>query len=400
MADIKNKNPKNNEGQAPDYSKPEFGYLFSTKKKEGKGLTDEQFKLTRPKISIALSKNLTFAQNETALRSIREGYEFKLDSDPQLIRRNKPCDIDKKGMQLIFALNIYMAKWGNDEDIRNYVKIVSEEGREPALIPTRPINLQELTGLIYDNNGKREREQEEVYSRLKKLSETKQKLIFRGKKYDDEDGAYNTILDIEEPILGSIGSIIKIQDKNTGEVVRIVQITFSRIFFQNLTDKFTPILPSILVIRDEKGKIINNSELFWSLASLLHAERWRFVTVGYNQAKQKAEEEYRNIKNYKERKKAIEAAAQKGLIYTISFEDIKKSTSANYSHHKREKDFNRDLENSIKALKIYGIIEKGSRIDKENNRAIFVFNVHFATVQRTTGLSGEPAEDMLSIEQK
>jgi hypothetical protein len=400
MTDIKDKPLKGKEGQAPDFSKPEFGYLFSTKKKEGKGLTDEQFKLTRPKISIALSKNLTFAQNDTALRSIKEGYEFKLDSDPQLIRRNRPCEIDKKGMQLIFALNIYMAKWGNDEEIRNYIRIVSEEGREPALIPTRPINLQELTGLIYDNNGKREREQEEVYTRLKKLSETMQKLIFRGRKYDDEEGTYNTVLDIEEPILGSIGSIIKIRNEETGEIVRIVQITFSRIFFQNLTDKFTPILPSILVIRDEKGKIINNSELFWSLASLLHAERWRFVTIGYSTAKKKAEEDYKGIKNWGERKKAIEAAAQKGLIYTISFEDIKKSTSANYSHHKREKDFMRDLETSIKALKIYGIIEKGSRIDKEGNRAIFVFNIHFATVKRSPLLSGEPAEDILSIGQE
>ena len=127
MANSKDKNPKKAERQAPDFSKPEFGYLFSTKKKKGlKGLTDEEFKLSTPKISVALSKNMTFATNETALRSLKDGFEFKLDSDPQLIRRNKPCDIDKKGMQLIFALNIYMAKWGNDEDIQNYIRITGQ----------------------------------------------------------------------------------------------------------------------------------------------------------------------------------------------------------------------------------------------------------------------------------
>lgn len=405
MANSKDKNPKKAERQAPDFSKPEFGYLFSTKKKKGlKGLTDEEFKLSTPKISVALSKNMTFATNETALRSLKDGFEFKLDSDPQLIRRNKPCDIDKKGMQLIFALNIYMAKWGNDEDIQNYIRIVSEEGREPAITPKRYINLQELTGLIYDNNGKREREQDEVYSRLKKLSETKQKLIFKGRKFDDEIGAYNTTLELEQPILGSLGDMYKIKDNETGETTRVVQVTFSRIFFQNLTDKFTPILPSILVIRDENGKIINNSELFWSLASLLHAERWRFITIGYRKAREKAEKEYSNIHNWKERKNAIEAAARKGLVYTISFEDIKRATSANYSHHKREKDFLKDLENAIKAFKIYGIIEKkGSIIDTANERVIFVFNMNFAksilsTVPKGGKEPDELTEDLLEKE--
>ncbi len=369
-----------------DIVKPLEEYLSDEVFREDKGLSKDEYKATRPKIAVALSKNITLSKGNIITRS---GVEFKQEGEPILLRREREYGLGKKDIQLIFALNIYMARWGKDSQIQEYIRMISEEGREPGIKIARWIDITDLTSLLlYGEYGKatRERERVETYSKLKKLSEIRQHFTYKGPLYYEDDGTIpDQKIEIEDNILGNVGKTFSYPAPRTGEIHIFSEVVFSSIFFQNLSKQFTPIDPSILVIRDESGKIINNSELFWSIASLLHAERYRFISIGVAEAKRKADEKYKNVKSYTERRALINKAIDNALIFKVSIKKILEITPADYSNRKRmnkkgkKGDFWKDLEKALKALKLYGIITERSYIDMEKDIVVFFFERKFAT---------------------
>lgn len=351
-------------------------YLANELQDGDKGLSDEEFKASRPKISVALTKNLWLFKNN-AITLVKTNSRNK---------NGQEYSLGKKEMQLIFALNIYMARWGKDKQIQDYIRIISEEKHDPGFRISRWIDINELTALIY-GKGTRERERDEVYERLKSLASIRMRFTCKAPEFSEDEGTYiNPDAVFEDNILGSVGKTFKYRSRKEGELHIFAEVVFSFIFFQNLNKQFSPINSSILVIRDEEGKIINNSNLFWSIASLLHAERYRFITKGVSDAKKKANEDYKNVKNYGERQKLVRDAIEKGLVFKVPIQKILEITTADYTSRKRmsrkgEKgDFWEDLEKTIKALKLYGIITNGY-VNKDKDMVIFIFNRKFAISQ-------------------
>ena len=372
---------------------PDNNYL-QTEIYEGEtGLTDEEFKATRPKIGVSLSKNIALSRQNAI--------------EPQLLKNDKPTELGKKDIQALYALNIYISRWGADPQIKDYVRQLSQ-GIDTGMRISRWVDITELTGIIYMTPAEkvRERERNEVYMRLKNLTKFRQHFEFKGDLFDEEEGTIpNQIIELDDQYLGSIGRTFSRPNKK-GELHIWAEIVFSPIFFHNFMGekaRFSPIDPSIMIIRDDKekrtnkkggtmpGKPLNNTFLFWSILSQLDTERWRFIGPGVTEARKKAEQYIKDkkITNYGLRQKVINEAKKKGLVYTIP---VSRILEKNPSYSKNRKmmskkgakgDFWDDLRDTLKALKIIGYIDKDSfiEVDEENptnSKVHFIYNMNYA----------------------
>lgn len=374
---------------------PDNNYL-QTEIYEGEtGLTDEEFKATRPKIGVSLSKNIALSRQNAI--------------EPQLLKNDKPTELGKKDIQALYALCIYISRWGADPQIEDYVRQLSQ-GIDTGMRISRMVDITELAGIIYMTPAEkvRDRERKEVYERLKNLTKFRQHFEFKGDIFDEEEGLIpNQTTSFDDQYLGSIGGTFS-RPNRKGELHIWAEIVFSPIFFHNLMGtkaRFSPIDSSIMVIRDDEekrknkkggtmpGKPLNNTFLFWSIFSQLNAERWRFIGPGITEARRKAEQTIKDkkITNYGLRQKVINEATKKGLVYTIP---VSRILEKNPSYSKNRKmmskkgakgDFWDDLRDTLKALKIIGYIDKDSfiEVDEENptnSKVHFIYNRNYAKI--------------------
>ena len=378
-----------------DNISPDSSFLDSEIHSGDKGLTNEDYKATRPKIAVSLSRNIALSKQNAI--------------EPQLLKNDKPSELGKKDIQALFALNIYMSRWGADPQIQEYVRLLSQK-IDPGIRIARIVDITELAGIIYMTppDKTRERERVEVYERLKNLSKFRQHFKVKADIYDDEEGIIpNQTLEFDDQYLGSIGRTFSRPNRD-GIMHVWAEIVFSPIFFHNLMGekaRFSPIDPSIMIIRgieerkSKKGKPmparqLNNNLLFWTILSDLSAERWRFVGAGVTEARNKAEKEIKEkkITNYGVKQKLIKEAIKKGLVYSVP---VSKILEKNPSYTKNRKmmsrkgakgDFWNDLNDTLKALKIIGYIDKDSfiEIDEENptkSKVYFIYNMNYAKMQ-------------------
>ncbi len=391
-----NKDIKNafTERRINDNISPDALYLGTEIHEGDKGLTNEEYKATRPKIAVSLSKNIALSKQNAI--------------EPQLIKNDKPSELGKKDIQALYALSIYIARWGADPQIEDYVRLLSQK-IDPGIRISRIVDITELAGIIYMTPAEkiRDRERKEVYERLKNLSKFRQHFKVKGEIYDEEEGIIpNQTLEFDDQYLGSIGRTFTSPNRK-GELHIWAEIVFSPIFFHNLIGakaRFSPIDPSVMIIRDIEerknkkggtmpGKPLNNTYLFWSIFSELNAERWRFIGAGVTDARKKAEKELKEkgIRNYGLKQKKINEATKKGLVYTIP---VSRILEKNPSYAKNRKmmsrkgakgDFWIDLNNTLKALKIIGYIDKESfiELDEENpekSKVHFIYNRNYAKI--------------------
>lgn len=373
---------------------PDSSYLQGEIYEGETGLTDEEFRATRPKIGVSLSKNIALSKQNAI--------------EPQLLKNDRPTELGKKDIQALYALSIYIARWGADPQIEDYVRQLSQ-GIDTGMRISRMVDITELAGIIYMTPAEkiRDRERKEVYERLKNLSKFRQHFEFKGDLFDEEEGLIpNQIIGFDDQYLGSIGRTFT-RPNRKGELHIWAEIVFSPIFFHNLLGakaRFSPIDPSIMVIRDTEerknkkggtmpGKPLNNTFLFWSIFSQLNAERWRFIGAGVTDARKKAEIYLKEnkITHFGLKQKHINEATKKGLVYTIP---VKRILEKNPSYTKNRKmmskkgakgDFWDDLRDTLKALKIIGYIDKDSFIEvdeenPENSKVHFIYNRNYAKI--------------------
>jgi len=404
-------------GQKPDIKlvEKDLEYLGNEVHEADTGLTKEQYKNTRPKITVSLSKSITLYKENAILppadgksianieiKSIEEAQLYNSEDTQNGNEPQKPIILRKKDIQILYALSIYIARWGADPTIEEYVRKLSI-GERPGIRITRLVDIDELASIILMTpaNKVREREREEVHKRLVNLTKIRQHIKLRGNVFDEEEGYIpNQPIEYDDQYLGSVGAKFKYPNR-TGDLHYWVEIVFSDLFFYNLlgvNSRFAPIPPSIMVIRDvdrtnKKGKVVpgkelNNTEVFWKVFSLLNAERWRFVSKGVADARKGAEDKIKEdgIKNYGLKQKRIKEAVEKGLVYVVPVKKILGIISDSYtSNYKRmskkgaKGDFWVELNNTLKALKVIGYLDKDSFIEVNEDtptesKVYFVYN--------------------------
>lgn len=443
VTEVRKVKEEGTEEKLENFSSEVQTYLKKEICEEDSNLTDEEFKSTRPKITVALAKNLTLSKQglpitegeieedetedgekvtkneititDTQLIRTDDGKRVKQIVETELTFKGRPAKLDKKDIQAVYALCIYIARWGIDEQILKHIKELSV-GKYDGMKISRIINLNELASIIYSIPADKVRMEDkiEVYKRLWNLSKFRQELKGIGVTNDEEEGIlHNQIIPLGDQYLGYVGKTFPARSPKTGEISLYTEIIFSDLFFFRLigangeSARFTPITPSIMVIRDTEirknkkggimpGKILNNTDVFWKVFNLLNADRWRFVTKGVADARKGAEEKIKEegIRNYGIKQKRINEATEKGLVFIVPVSKILDLLSDSYRNQRKRMskkgakgDFWIELRDTLKALKIVGYLDEDSFIEvneekPEESKVYFIYNRGYAKLPK------------------
>ena len=399
---------------------------------EDRVLSNEEFKNTRPKITIALAQNISLSKQSLPIPEAEKDTEEEVKiEDTQIVIKDsrkelqtvetiltfkgKPAKLGKKDIQALYALCIYIARWGADKQITEHIRHLAM-GEYTGMKISRFINITELASIIYMTPADKVRMEDriEVYKRLWNLSKFRQELKGIGVTNDEEEGIlHNQIIPLGDQYLGYVGKTFPARSPKTGEISLYTEIIFSDLFFFRLigangeSARFTPITPSIMVIRDTEirknkkggimpGKILNNTDVFWKVFNLLNADRWRFVTKGVADARKGAEEKIKEegIRNYGIKQKRINEATEKGLVFIVPVSKILDLLSDSYRNQRKRMskkgakgDFWIELRDTLKALKIVGYLDEDSFIEvneekPEKSKVYFIYNRGYAKLPK------------------
>ena len=393
-------------------------YLNNEITEEDRALSNEEFRNTRPKITIALAQNISLSKQSLPIPEAEKETEETIKiEDTQIVKkdnkkelqkvetiltfRGKPAKLGKKDIQALYALCIYIARWGADKQITDHIRNLSM-GIYDGFKIARYININDLASIIYMTPADKVRMEDriEVYKRLWNLSKFRQELKGKGNVLDEEEGLIpDQTIPFGDQYIGSIGGTFHMKNPKTGEINLYAEIVFSDLFFLSLIGekaKFSPITPSIMQIRDKEerknknggimpGKILNNTEVFWKVFNMLNENRWRYVTKGVIDARKKAEEKIKEdgVRNYGLKQKIINETIEKGLAFRVPVSKILDIISDSYRNNRKRMsktgtkgDFWVELRNTLKALVIVGYLDKDSFIE-ENNKEPEKSIVHF-----------------------
>lgn len=440
ITEVRNIKEEGTEEKLENFSSEAQTYLKNEIVDEDSNLTDEEFKSTRPKITVALAKNLTLSKQglpitediieqdledekneknkvtitDTQMILTEDGKREKQIVETVLTFKGRPAKLGKKDIQAVYALCIYIARWGIDEQIRKHIRELAAR-RYDGIKISRIINLNDLASIIYMIPADKVRMEDkiEVYKRLWNLSKFRQELKEKASVEDEEEGFIDQVIPFGDQYLGSVGKTFSARSPKTGEINLYTEIIFSDLFFFRLLGangenaRFTPITPSIMVIRDTEvrknkkgeampGKILNNTDVFWKVFNLLNTDRWRFVTKGVADARKGAEKQIKEdgIKNYGVKQKRINEATEKGLVFIVPVSKILDLLSDSYRNQRKRMskkgakgDFWIELRNTIKALKIVGYLDEDSFIEvneekPEESKVYFIYNRGYAKLPK------------------
>lgn len=426
-------NVKNVPSEGLDYLNKEIT------EEEDRVLSNEEFKNTRPKITIALAQNISLSKQSLPIPEAEKDTEEEVKiEDTQIVIKDsrkelqtvetvltfkgKPAKLGKKDIQALYALCIYIARWGADKQITEHIRHLAM-GEYTGMKISRFINITELASIIYMTPADKVRMEDriEVYKRLWNLSKFRQELKGKGNIFDEEEGIIpDQIIPFGDQYIGSIGKTFPMKNPKTGEINLYAEIVFSDLFFLSLIGekaRFSPITPSIMQIRDKKerknkkggimpGKILNNTEVFWKVFNMLNENRWRFVTKGVIDARKGAEEKIKEdgVKNYGLKQKRINEAIEKGLVFKVPVSKILDIISDSYRNNRKRMsktgtkgDFWVELRNTLKALIIVGYLDEDSFIEEndkepEKSKVYFIYSRSYAKLPQFS-LSSNSSKD-------
>lgn len=288
--------------------------------------------------------------------------------ETKLVRRDgKPTFLTKRQQKLVYALSMFLSQRIHEEEIEAYIKTL-KEGKEPLSRITLPISLTEITKLVTIDGYARPRQKEEVKKDLKTMAEIKQVQVFGD--FDTKDEKVRLVASLIE-IPERIEDLTKDKELNAD----FLYISFGRIFFYELYNRFAIIKPSLFSIWGKSGNG-TDTELFAVLLSELLSKY-----SGHRIASIKASEQVKKGKGDKASYyKALEKARKDALTYSEYTDTIKERVTTRYNDSREQKRrFTKDLEKAISALVQYGLITDETSIKKtpKGERVDFVFNYYY-----------------------
>lgn len=293
--------------------------------------------------------------------------------------KGNPIKLTKRQDRIIQAYATEVSIHLNDEGIKQLLEKIEKGEDTRKSFAVFDVNLEELCRKVDGPEEKWKKwRQQKMAEDLIEISKIKQiqignehRKVGTDKKGKDifEKDTYKSV-DSYIGVIAEDGEYVDIGKRK----VRTVRTIFGRIFLEELSNRFTPVLDSFWTLTDSKGTKIN-TVIFNDLYKIVANRRWSHIS--YNLLKTEEYIEKNKIRNTNK----TEVLRNKAVTHVpIKVEKLKSLINADYTTtRKRRKDFWRELWEALRALIVYGIITTDTKIDKENETVILVYNPDFAT---------------------
>lgn len=232
-----------------------------------------------------------------------------------------------------------------------------------------PIEIKKLALQVYHGRSSR-KERANLLRELYELATTRQAQIYEsgGKK----KAAAQCVMQIDS-IMG-LENPSKIPEASDEELENVdaIEITFGRLFFIGLHNRYAHVTERLLELWGVKGNG-TETELFAILVTHLLSEYWK-IWSNTQTAKGKASRQAKaDGKQGDEKKEDIKKATKKARFREIAMADINSRLRSPYKPNKRSR-FLEDLNKAFLIFEEIGLIEKGWLIDKKQCVITFHYN--------------------------
>lgn len=358
-------------GTEEDKKLPGISVLYSQEEKEKRG---GELMLSG-RINNALSESIiaTTRSLKTKYGTIAdEAIEKVVDANGKI---PKPSAMQKR---VLLSLAYRLSLLTEEPEIKKYIEKLKDKGT--------PDNIKafiSLEDMCQDIHGEEEKwipdKQKRIKQQLQDISETKRLLIYKTEINDNGNIKEVTVEDIY-PYINLTGRERRITiGKRT---VQLVEIEFSRIFFERAWDRYYQILPTFWEAEGINGRRMI-TDTYWSLTTLVMNKAWSH----YHHALPEAEKYIHKEKILDPDK--IKQIKEKALTHTpTSFEELKAIQEKSSEHPQQKARFKEYLLEAMWALINRNILTEESSIDWEKETFTLVYSEN-PNIPRTTEPGGK-----------
>lgn len=331
------------------------------------------------KITNALTKSIAYERSPSLFdpKEIedrdRQVMEELREEDRRLCidRRNKPLYLTPTQNRIVYALSYLLSQvMESDPEIAD--KIANNSDRRI----TREINISELSKLIYDSTRRRYRDQ--IVADIFALSHIRQIQTLETK---------NRKVRITAPLI-QIGETYEELTPDERNDIDTMEITFGKVFFYRLDNRFAYVAPSIFEVWRKKGR---GTQLFSVLLSTLHSRYWNFK-LNADRMENRLRKENKSLPPERITE-IVKEARSEAMRFELTTRNIKERITTDYDSDKTyRRKFWSDLDNAIEGFREAGLIEdaeirKGA---KEQDKVTFIFSDNYASQNDKTQVQGDP----------
>lgn len=386
---------ESNSNNRADKLKDEVGEVSAASVSYGfKGSGKESKEIGR--ISNALNANIAMRKQLNLFSCLDDRASETLslsDKAHYVDRKGKPISLSVEEIQVVKALSYYLPF--DSPEIKSYIEEINRLGINSAKGETKKVPIQipvSVIQLCKDIIGDtREASLIKMSERLERLEQVEQAQYFTLK-----DGSTFSVVrplirfneklyKLPSEIRSSRGRKKSQTDENKEERILVAaNIIYSALFLYEATNKYCPIYKEKLFEVWRKNK----TEIFAVLLSDLES-KWRQYYINSNKAEKAAKSEHKDLRgtDKEEYNRLVAEAKKKALIYKSSTLTIRDRVPTDYETDRKQRSrFIPDLQRAIDSLIEYGIITEESRITKDKENVVFVYNQNFVTKVADTQL--------------